>query len=154
MRTAVTVAALAFAACASAAPADDLAWLKGAWTQQKDGAVVQETWRAAPTGGLEGVTVTTRPGKPAFTERASISVEGAGLTYTARVPNQPPTPFVLVRRGKDEAVFENKVHDFPQRIIYRRCGADLCAAIEGVMDGKPAREEWRYRRVAPPTPLQ
>ena len=41
------------------------------------------------------------------------------------------------------AVFENLAHDFPQRVIYRRCGEDLCARIEGAM-GKG--QDWRYAR--------
>ena len=50
--------------------------------------------------------------------------------------------------GRIRTSFENKAHDFPQRVIYRRCGAQLCARIEGVIGGKPQGEEWRYSRAA------
>ena len=59
---------------------------------------------------------------------------------------QPPTAFLLLPGGEGEAVFENKAHDFPQRVIYRRCGAELCARIEGTTAGKLQFQEWRYRR--------
>jgi hypothetical protein len=45
-----------------------------------------------------------------------------------------------------EATFENLAHDFPQRIIYRKCGDDLCARIEGMMDGRLEAMAWRYSR--------
>lgn len=67
--------------------------------------------------------------------------------FTAIVPGQPPTPFVLKSGPDDEAVFENARHDFPQRVIYRRCGEQLCARIEGVIKGEPASQSWTYRRL-------
>ena len=33
------------------------------------------------------------------------------------------------------------------RMIYRRCGADLCARVEGTIRGKFEFQEWRYRFV-------
>ena len=39
-------------------------------------------------------------------------------------------------------VFENLSHDFPQRIIYSRKGKQLCARIEGTLQGKEEGEEW------------
>jgi hypothetical protein len=76
-----------------------------------------------------------------------ITTERAGVTFTAILPNQPPTPFVLLPGKDGEAVFENKAHDFPQRVFYRRCGEDLCAGIEGLVNGEARRQEWRYTRV-------
>lgn len=32
-------------------------------------------------------------------------------------------------------------------MIYRRCGADLCARVEGVVKGQPQSEDWRYTRI-------
>lgn len=47
--------------------------------------------------------------------------------------------------SKDKAVFENPEHDFPQRILYWRDGANLCARIEGTQKGKPAGQEWCWK---------
>jgi hypothetical protein len=79
----------------------------------------------------------------------SISDVPAGVTFTAYLKGQDPTPFVLKPGPDGEAVFENPDHDFPQRVIYRRCGVQLCGAIEGVADGKTISITWRYDRVAP-----
>jgi hypothetical protein len=124
-----------------------LEWLAGTWVHEKDGVIVRETWLAPRDGVMGGVGQTNRPGRKPFVEYVKISAEPAGATFTATLPGQPPTPFVLLPGKDGEAVFENKSHDFPQRVIYRRCDPDLCAAVEGVVKGKAQREEWRYRRV-------
>jgi hypothetical protein len=150
MRALILIAALAAAPTAQAATAADvarLAWIGGAWTQARDGGTVRETWTPPLDGAMAGTTVTVRPGRKPFIEFAKITLEPAGVTYTAYVGGQPPTAFVLLPGGDGEAVFENKAHDFPQRVFYRRCGADLCAGIEGTMNGKPAKQAWRYMRV-------
>jgi hypothetical protein len=145
--------ALMAAAVAAAPGADALAdvaklsWMAGAWTQEADGVVVRETWLAPLDGVMGGVGQTNRPGRKPFVEHVKISAEPAGATFTAMLPGQPPTAFVLLPGPDGEAVFENKAHDFPQRVFYRRCGEDLCAGVEGLVKGELKREEWRYRRV-------
>ena len=134
---------------AVAADVAKLDWLAGTWVQEKPGAVVREMWLPPRDGAMAGVTLTTRPGKPPIAEYAKITVEPEGVTFTAVVGRQPPTPFVMLPGKDGEAVFETKAHDFPQRVFYRRCGADLCAGIEGVVKGKAEREEWRYVRAKP-----
>jgi len=144
------IAAMLAAAALSADAASDVAklsWMAGGWVQDRDGGVVQETWLAPRDGVMAGVSQTNRPGRKPFVEHMTISAEAAGVTFTALLPGQPPTAFVRIGSGENEAVFENKAHDFPQRVFYRRCGEDLCAGIEGVVKGEPKREEWRYRRV-------
>lgn len=124
-----------------------LSWMAGTWMQEKDGVVVRETWLAPRDGVMGGVGQTNRPGRKPFVEHVKISAEPAGATFTATLPGQPPTAFVLLPGKDGEAVFENKGHDYPQRVFYRRCGEDLCAGVEGVVKGELKREEWRYTRV-------
>jgi Domain of unknown function (DUF6265) len=151
MRIALALALLALANGAHAAPADDvmrLGWLAGAWIQEKDGVTTRETWLPPLGGAMAGAGQTNREGRAARIEHMKITAEPAGATFTALIPGQPPTPFVLLPGGKpEEAVFENKAHDFPQRVIYRRCDEDLCAGIEGIVNGRAAAQTWRYRRL-------
>ncbi|MFZ5718493.1 MAG: DUF6265 family protein [Pseudomonadota bacterium] len=140
-------AALATALLTSATPdLSQLSWLAGIWIAERDGVTVRETWLAPLDGAMAGAGQTNRPGRRPFVEHMKITAEPAGVTFTAFVPGQPPTPFVLLPGPDGEATFENKAHDFPQRVIYRRCGEDLCAAVEGEVSGELKREEWRYRR--------
>lgn len=135
------------AAAGEAAQVADLGWMAGDWAQETPGGVVRETWLPPVQGAMAGVTQTHRPGKPAVTEFSTITSEAAGVTFTAYVGGQPATAFVLKPGAPDVAVFENPTHDFPQRVIYRRCEADLCARIEGTINGKVQAMDWRYRRL-------
>lgn len=151
MRIVLALAALAIATPALATPADDvagLAWIAGSWIEEKDGAVTRETWLPPLGGVMAGAGQTNRTGRPASIEHLKITAEPAGATYTAIIPGQPTTPFVL-KPGlpAGEAIFENLAHDFPQRVIYRRCGDQLCARIEGTIQSKPRSFEWRYSRL-------
>jgi hypothetical protein len=147
MRIVLACFVLAVAGPASAADIGQLSWIAGTWREAKGGVSTTEAWAPPAQGIMAGVTTIERPGKPVSREPMRISAEPAGLTFTAMPPGQPPTPFVLIPGKPGEAVFENKVHDFPQRVIYRRCGADLCARIEGTLGGKLQSQDWRYVRV-------
>lgn len=131
----------------AAADVGKLSWMAGSWISEKDGVTVRETWLAPMDGAMAGAGQTNRPGRKPFVEHVKITAEPAGATFTAILPGQPPTPFVLKPGPDGEAVFENLAHDYPQRVIYRRCGEDLCAATEGVVKGELKRDEWRYRRI-------
>lgn len=135
-------------AAASALTIGDFGWMAGDWIEETPASVTRETWLPARDGLMAGVGQTTRPAKPSRVEFMTIGQDAAGLTFTGIVDGQPPTLFRL-RAGDDgKAVFENLGHDFPQRVIYWRCDADLCGRIEGVRDGKVRSAAWRYRRVS------
>jgi hypothetical protein len=150
MRTALLIlAALAFPALAGAATIEDLSWMTGQWSQREaDGAVTREAWMPAMDGQMLGVSQEGRSGRPPGWEFERIEARGGALVFTATLPGQPPTEFTAIVAGPDEVVFENKDHDFPQRVIYRRCGDDLCARIEGTIHGQADGQDWRYRREA------
>jgi hypothetical protein len=137
---------LAWATGASAAGVGDFAWMTGVWAMEKDGVTTWETWLPAVAGTMAGVTQTNVPGRAAEVAFATISEEPAGMTFSARAKTKAPTLFVLRPGAGDEAVFENPKQAFPQRIVYRRCDADMCARLEGVVRGEPRALEWRYRR--------
>ncbi|HEY8573183.1 DUF6265 family protein [Phenylobacterium sp.] len=143
---AALIAALALDGAAEVAK---LEWMAGSWVSERDGVVVRETWLAPRDGAMAGAAQTNQPGRKPSIEFTRITAEPAGVTFTAIVGSQPPTPFVLKPGADGEAVFENLAHDFPQRVIYRRCGADLCARVEGQVKGKLQGDEWRYTRIKP-----
>jgi hypothetical protein len=119
-----------------------LSWMAGTWKQTEGGVTTREAWLAPIDGAMSGMTQTTRPGKPAMFEMK-------GVIYTAYIQGQPPTAFLLKSGPMGLAMFENPKHDFPQRVIYQQCGRDLCARIEGTMNGIPASKSWKYARVRP-----
>lgn len=148
MKRLVPILLLCAAPAAASEPAAvaDLAWMAGDWVQETDDMTVQETWSAPYRGGMAAVGQSHKPGKPTSYEFMTITTEPAGVTFTAYVAGQPPTPFLLKPGERGLAEFENRGHDFPQRVIYRKCDADLCARVEGMVDGKLKGMDWRYRR--------
>ena len=146
------IAAILAAAALNAAPADisRLAWMAGAWSETRDGVVTRETWLAPIGGAMSGATQTNRPGKPVNSEFGTITTGADGrVAFTPFMRNVEPTPFALQPGPDGEAVFERVSDEFPKRVIYRKCGADLCARIEGLVKGELAHQDWRYARTAP-----
>ena len=71
----------------------------------------------------------------------------AGTVYFASPRSAPPTAFKLIETGDKRVVFENKNHDFPQRILYwTDAKGALHARIEGPQGGKTVAEEWVWTR--------
>lgn len=151
MRIALAVAVLVAMTCpARAAPPGDidkLGWMAGSWIASKDGRTVREIWLSPLGGGMAGASQTNDPGRPPAIQHYRIAAEARGATFTALLPGQAPATFMLQPGTDGVAIFENRDHDFPQRVGYRRCGKDLCAWIEGVLNGEAVSETWRYRRV-------
>ena len=153
MKTLASLAAglvLSFATLAPGLAAEpglaDLAWLAGSWRAEPgDGSVVTETWLAADGGVMPGVGRTVAKGR-AQVEFMRLDEKDGRLAFTAIVGRQPPVTFPLKSAAADEWVFENLAHDFPQRVILRRCGAGYCPAIEGTVNGKLERMAWTYVR--------
>ena len=129
------------------AQVEALDWMAGSWAQTRGETTVRETWLPPLDGAMAGASQTNRPGRTPSIEHMTITITPQGAAFTAYPPGQAPTVFLLRPNAVGEAVFENPEHDFPQRVIYRRCGADLCARIEGAIEGETRQVEWRYIRL-------
>lgn len=125
---------------------DDLSWLVGSWLERKPGVETEEHW-IAPKGDLMlGVNRTVREsGKTSF-EFLRIARTPTGISYFANPGGRPATEFRLVEAAAKKVVFENREHDFPQRIIYwRDDDGSLHARIEGTIGGLPRSQEWKWQ---------
>ncbi len=127
-----------------------LAWLAGNWRMEKAGRVVDEQWMAPAAGVMLGMSRTVAKSKVIGHEFVQIR-EGPGgdLYYIARPSGQKEAAFRILALTDNEIVFENKEHDFPQKITYTlQADGSLLAAIEGTgKDGQIRRVEFAYRRV-------
>ena len=133
------IAALSAVASFSA-DINDLKFMAGCWA----GGPTEEVWLKPLGGTLLGVSRTVKEGKTAFTEYMQIVEEDGMLVYKVQLRLAGKlTVFKLKSLTKDEVVFSNPAHDFPQRIIYRRQpDGSLFARIEGEQNGKPASEDY------------
>ena len=143
---------LAAATAARAATVEDLAWLSGCWAQEGAEPGSLEVWTPPAGGTLLGVARTVKGGKTVAYEFTQIrALEDGRLAYIAKPSNQAEATFPLSRLGEKEVVFENKAHDFPQRIIYRLTSPGvLHARIEGSSSGKERGIDYPMQKIACP----
>lgn len=150
---AAAMVALAVAADTSASATksvDRLAWLAGCWEAASGDSRVEEQWMAPRGGTMLGMSRTVRGGALVAHEWILIRDSGEELAYVAHPSGQATTEFRSTTVATNTVVFENKAHDFPQRVGYQRDGASLLAWIEGTKNGKSRRIEFPYRRTACP----
>ena len=121
-------------------------WMTGKWCTAPAAKQNCEEWSPVTGGAAMGGSTTVKDGKTVNTETMMIVTLGGKLTYVAK-PREAaePTRFVLVSRGPGELVFENRDHDYPQRIRYWREGDVLMAEISLADGSRPMRR--RYERV-------
>ena len=125
---------------------DRLSWFVGSWLERKNGVETEEHW-IAPKGDLMlGTNRTVREsGKTSF-EFLRIARTPTGISYFASPSGRPATEFKLAEAANKKVVFENREHDFPQRIIYwLDVEGALHARIEGTIGGKERSQQWTWQ---------
>ena len=129
------------ATIAPPAPAsgESLAWLAGNWCGNDESQALEETWLAPHANEALGVGRTLAGGRMLNFEFMRIVEIKGKLTYIAQPGGEPPTSFERTDGGDDWVRFENRQHDYPQRIEYRRAGDGLKAEIGG--PGAGGKEE-------------
>ena len=126
----------------------DLAWLTGCWEGRQGEAVIEEVWSKPGGASMLGFGRTIKGGRTTSFEFMQIREENGNLTYMAQPQGGTRVSFPLKNSVAAKMTFENKEHDFPQRVIYERGGPDLLlVAIEGAYKGKEEREEYQMKRV-------
>src|SRR5687767_9507908 len=116
----------------SAGGLEQVRWLAGCWEMQRGARSTIEMWMAPAAGLMLGASRTVADGKVVEFERMQLAEREGGLVYTALPSGQAEATFPSVAVSEAGFTVENLQHDFPQRIIYRRVGADsLVARIEG-----------------------
>ncbi len=126
---------------------DRVQWLQGCWKSVRGETTIEEQWMAPRGATMLGMGRTVRGGKTVEYEMVLIKEQNDRLAYEAHPSGQAPATFLSTTLSEMSVVFENAEHDFPQRVGYRREGADsLQAWIEGQMNGKSRRIDFSYQR--------
>lgn len=125
-------------------------WI-GVWKTGEGASAFFEQWKKNGAGELAGTSYKIKAKDTIIFERVIIRQAGKVVNYLASVKNQnqgKEVPFRLVSAAKETFIFENKEHDFPQRVIYQFVSTDsLHAWIEGTENGKARREDYFYSRI-------
>lgn len=125
-------------------------WIIGHWESKSDSTAFYENWEKISDSLYLGEAFVIESNETAFYEKISISKNKESIFYTAVVPdqnNRKQVPFTLISSNHSEIVFENKEHDFPNKIIYQKISPDsVVAKIEGIRNGKPHIEFFPLKR--------
>ena len=133
-----------------------LGWFAGCWELRTPRRIVQELWLPPASGSLIGMSRTLRRTAAGDSlvefEFLRVTRRDDAWVYHAQPNGRPPTEFTAhaaQHAGDTSVTFTNLAHDFPQRITYRRRGADsLVARVEGPMNGATRAIEFPYARAA------
>ena len=143
---------------AQGSPLARAGWLAGCWELRAPNRVTVEMWMPPLGDMMLGASRTTLGTRTSEFEQLKLKVEGDKLVYIAAPSGQKETPFTSSMISDTMIVFENPAHDFPQKILYRRRGADsIIARIEGPGPNGPRGSNFPMRRsncltVEPPAP--
>lgn len=123
-------------------------WLLGSWKVKMSEGEVYESWTKQDENTLLGKGYYINKGDTTITEQLRIQKIGNYWTYIPTIRKNHPVLFTLISSGSDIWVFENKEHDFPQRIAYsQKKDGSLLAWIEGEMNGKQMKEEFLMEKI-------
>lgn len=123
-------------------------WIAGCWEQSAGARLIEEQWMRPRAGLMPGVSRTVVGDSLREYEQVALFERGGHLVYAATPARQAPAEFVSIAVSDSAVTFENPTHDFPQRVIYCRRGADsLLARVEGMRGGQLRGSDYPYRRV-------
>ena len=129
---------------------EQLNWLLGTWTYQANGEYSEESWSKESETSFSAYSFVQRDHETVFAETMALEQKADSLFLTVATANQKngePVTFKMVSAENGHFTFENKKHDFPQRIVYSNPAADsLHAWIEGYVDGKLQKVDFYYLR--------
>ena len=96
----------------------DLAWIAGCWEGGGGDTQFQEQWMRPKGRSMLGMSRTVRNDTTLSYEFLRIHQETDGIYYTSIPSGQVEASFKLVKFEARKVEFENRDHDFPQKITY------------------------------------
>jgi hypothetical protein len=126
-----------------------MSWLEGSW-ESVDEKNYLEVWTKQETR-LVGKSYQMKKNQWISSKALAIHKDKEVLEYNAIVHNQnkgKAVSFKLKHHGNNKWVFENKNHDFPQRITYfKQTGSFLRIIVDGVVDNQFKKMEWHLKKM-------
>lgn len=123
-------------------------WLLGRWEGKLGSGDFHESWTKGADGRLQGEGYFVRGSDTLQREQLLIQPIATYWTYIPVIDGKPPVLFTLVENKAGYHVFENREHDFPQRVVYTRMDdGSMLAWIEGTLNGAPRKMEYRLQKM-------
>lgn len=111
-----------------------LEWLAGKWTRTnvKPGQSGSEMWALEAPNSMKGQGETIKGTDTIFVEKLELLIKDKHIFYVVDgLDNQEPAHFKITEISDDSFVCENKEHDFPKKIAYKRTDQGMTATISG-----------------------
>lgn len=125
-------------------------WLVGEWGSVSKEGTLTETWTKLNDSTLTGQTYFVVGKDTVHSESIVLEQKGDSLYYVPTIKNQnegKPVAFKNTNISDELMIFENKKHDFPQKITYNKISNDsLIAGISGMKDGKENKESYPMKK--------
>lgn len=115
------------------------------WKMDIANTEMYEEWDIENDNELIGKSYSVEEGKEIINETIYLKKFGDQWAYVAIPFEQSITLFALVEHLPQKFIFENKEHDFPQRVVYEfHKDGRMTAAIEGTVNGEIKRKEFSF----------
>lgn len=125
-------------------------WLLGEWMDSTSDGKMIEIWNQIDDSVLVGSSIYMAGTDTIFYEEISMRILNDTIFYIPSIQSQndgEAVYFALTSADRGEFTFENKMQDFPQKIIYTNPQKDsLVAFIEGPTEKGVHREVFKMRR--------
>jgi hypothetical protein len=132
-------------------PINNAEWLIGTWVTKTPDGDLFETWQKLNEAEYFGKSYFLNNGDTMLFETVQLLEKENKLFYIVSgktKPGEAPVSFESISIAKEQFVFENKAHDFPQRISYVKIGTDsLVAEISGSINGKEKSELFPMKKM-------
>ena len=127
----------------------DFSWLEGKWVGAADDMSFFEQWSKLQGNAMNGFGGAVSGKDTVFTEKIKIEERVDGIFYIPTVQeNGGSVDFKFTGTKNDTVIFENPLHNFPQRILYLKLPNNkLYACIDGLEKGRYKRIEFSYQKV-------
>jgi hypothetical protein len=130
---------------------DNASWILGNWAHQNEAETTVESWSKLNDSTFIGSTAYLHDTDTLNTEYIELIKRNGTLLYKPKVSNQnngEAVTFQLIKQDGDEMVFEDSLHDFPQRISYRLIRQDsILAEISGQINGRSKTISFPFHRI-------
>ncbi|MBN8702858.1 MAG: hypothetical protein J0M08_07320 [Bacteroidetes bacterium] len=122
-------------------------WLIGTWHSTMDGSPFTEIW-LKKENTYYGKAFILNNTDTVFSETLRIEKIDNHWVFIASINHSAPTLFTLIENDTNTLIFENKEHDFPNKVVYENKGhKNMIAWIEGKVKGETKKEEYLYTKV-------
>ncbi len=126
-------------------------WLLGTWKMESKRGIVYENWKKVSNKEFRGISYMLNEKDTIVLETISLLEKDGLLHYIPTVVDQndgKPVVFNLISIKNKEVIFENKMHDFPQRISYSLTkDQHLMAIISGEVNNTEKQIQFLMQKV-------